>query len=91
MEEYLQLSDHRPLSSWSQNNKGLVFNSPNDTGVIYFPAAHPLAGLLPQALGRDPCLTPQLSGHWAPPHQRPSTQELLADTFSSLIQYALLI
>lgn len=30
------------LSSWSWSSKGLVFNSPSDTSVIYFPAAHSL-------------------------------------------------
>lgn len=54
------------LSSCSQSSKGLIFNSPNDTSMIYFPTAHPLAGLFAQALGKDLCLPPQLSGRWAP-------------------------
>lgn len=76
------------MSSWSRSSKELVFNFPDDTGVIYFHTAHPLIGPFPWALGKDPHPTPQLSGR---ARQRPSTREPLADTFSSLIQYALLI
>lgn len=70
------------VSSWSQSSKGVLLNSPNDTGVIYliyliYSSQHICLQVCFLRLWEGTCAVSQLPGHQAP--QRPKA---LTGTFS---------
>lgn len=80
------------VSSWSQSSKGVLLNSPNDTGVIYliyliYSSQHIRLQVCFLRLWEGTCAVSQLQGTRLPKDPKPSLEHFL----SSLIQDTLLI